>query len=105
MTMTPDDEGRVPNFDSEDPADYDFETEVPDDDLTGHQAEILDDPKKPWKAVAAFGLTVLGLLWASLQNADLGSLGVEGWLAIIVPVILTTGTVYGLRNPKVAVSR
>jgi hypothetical protein len=55
---------------------------------------------KPYKAVAAFVLTVLGLLWASLEGRDsLSNMTLMEWLAIIVPVILTTGTVYQVTNP------
>lgn len=64
------------------------------------EAKIEADPKRPWKAIAAFVLTVLGLLWASLEGKDdLGNMTVMEWLAIIVPTILTTGAVYGIRNP------
>lgn len=63
-------------------------------------ARVEADPKRPWKAIAAFVLTVLGLLWASLEGRDdLGNMTMMEWLAIIVPTILTTGAVYGIRNP------
>lgn len=63
-------------------------------------ARVEADPKRPWKAIAAFVLTVLGLLWASLEGRDdLGNMTTMEWLAIIVPTILTTGAVYGIRNP------
>lgn len=55
---------------------------------------------KPYKAYAAFVLTVLGLLWAALEGRDsLDNMTLMEWLSIIVPVILTTGAVYGIRNP------
>lgn len=63
-------------------------------------ASIEADPKRPYKAVAAFFLTVLGLLWASLAGRDsLDNMALMEWLSIIVPTILTTGAVYGIRNP------
>lgn len=66
--------------------------------------EVKADPKRPYKAVAAFVLTLLGLLWASLEGRDnLDNMSLMEWLAIVVPVILTTGTVYGITNPKVIV--
>lgn len=58
---------------------------------------------KPYKAVAAFVLTILGLLWASLAGKDtLDDMTLMEWLSIIVPVILTTGAVYGITNPPKA---
>ena len=63
-------------------------------------ARVEADPARPYKAIAAFVLTVLGLLWASLEGRDnLADMTVMEWLAIIVPTILTTGAVYGIRNP------
>jgi len=65
-----------------------------------HTTKVEADPKRPYKAIAAFVLTVLGLLWTSLEGKDdLGNMTVMEWLAIIVPTILTTGAVYGVRNP------
>lgn len=67
---------------------------------------VKDDPRRPYKAIAAFAITVVGLLWASLQGRDnFNNMGTMEWLAIIVPVILTTGAVYGIGNPKVAANR
>lgn len=65
-----------------------------------HEARVEADPTRPYKAVAAFVLTVLGLLWAALEGRDsLGDMSVMEWASIVVPVILTTGAVYGIRNP------
>lgn len=73
-------------------------TPEPEPEMTTARVEA--DPKRPWKAIAAFVLTVLGLLWASLEGRDdLGNMTMMEWLAIIVPTILTTGAVYGIRNP------
>lgn len=61
---------------------------------------IVADPKRPYKAIAAFVITVLGLLWANLAGRDsLGDMTLMEWLTIIVPTILTTGAVYGVSNP------
>lgn len=62
--------------------------------------QIVADPKRPYKAIAAFVITVLGLLWANLAGRDtLGDMTAMEWLSIIVPTILTTGAVYGIQNP------
>lgn len=67
------------------------------------EARVEADPKRPWKAVAAFVVTVLGTLWAALEGReDLGDLTVMGWASIIIPTILATAAVYGVRNPVVA---
>lgn len=66
-------------------------------------ARIEADPKRPWKAVAAFLLTLLGTLWAALEGRDsLDNMSLMEWLSIVIPTVLTTGAVYGLRNPLVA---
>lgn len=55
---------------------------------------------KPYKAVAAFVLTFLGTLVASIQGrkefADLTALE---WLIIVVSALVTTGAVYQITNP------
>jgi hypothetical protein len=66
------------------------------------EARVEADPKRPWKAIAAFVVTLLGTLWAALEGReDLGSLTLMGWLSIIIPTILGTAAVYGFRNPVV----
>lgn len=72
--------------------------------MTEHNAppavQVEADPRKPYKAVAAFVVTVLGLLWAALEGRDsLSNMTVMEWLSIIVPTVLTTAAVYGVRNP------
>lgn len=58
------------------------------------------DPRRPYKAYAAFVFTLLGLLWASLEGRDtLDTMTLMEWLSVIVPVVLTTGAVYGIGNP------
>lgn len=77
--------------------------------MSNYNADVTDvvaDPKRPYKAVAAFFLTVLGLLWAALAGRDtLDNMSMMEWLSIIVPTILTTGAVYGIPNPKVLRTR
>jgi hypothetical protein len=61
------------------------------------------DPRKPWKAVAAFLVSLVGLAWVSIEKA--GGLDeidtLNDWLAIHVPALLTAAAVYVVRNPKV----
>ena len=60
------------------------------------------DPKRPWKAIAAFAFSFLGLIWASLAGREtLDDMTLMEWLSIIIPTILTTGGVYFVRNPKI----
>lgn len=55
---------------------------------------------QPYKAVAAFVLTFLGTLLASIQGrkefADLTALE---WLIVVGTALVTTGAVYGITNP------
>lgn len=65
-------------------------------------ANVKADPKRPYKAYAGAFVTLLGLLWASLEGRDdLGNMTLTEWLSVIVPTILTLATVYGVTNPKV----
>lgn len=71
-----------------------------DEPMEGQVAVVKADPRRPYKAIAAFVLTVLGLLWAALAGRDtLTDMSLMEWLSIIVPTILTTGAVYGISNP------
>ena len=57
-------------------------------------------PTKPYKSVAAFLVTLLGTLWASLEGRDtLSSMSLMEWLSIIVPTLLSTAAVYQVTNP------
>jgi hypothetical protein len=63
---------------------------------------VEDDKSKPFKAYAGAFVTLLGLLWAALEGRDtLDNMSLMEWLSIVVPVILTFATIYGVRNPKV----
>lgn len=67
---------------------------------TATSGTIVADARRPYKAIAAFVLTVLGTFWAAVQAAgDVTSLDLMGWLSIIIPTLLTTGAVYGVSNP------
>lgn len=71
-------------------------------DNTPNTATVEADPRKPYKAVAAFLVTLLGTLWASLEGRDdWGNMTGQEWLTIIIPTLLATAAVYGIRNPKV----
>ncbi len=60
------------------------------------------DPRKPYKAIAALVVTFIGLLWANLEGKEQwDTLGFQDWVTIVVPTVLATAAVYGIRNPKV----
>lgn len=60
------------------------------------------DPKRPWKAVAAFVLAFLTALYASLQGREtLDTMSVQEWLIVILGAVVTAGATYMIRNPKV----
>ena len=62
------------------------------------------EPRMPYKAAVAFLITLLGTLWAALEGKDnLANMTVMEWASVIIPVILATAGVYGVRNPKVTV--
>ena len=66
--------------------------------------DVEADPRKPYKAIVAFLITLLGTLWAALEGRDtLSNMTLMEWLSIVVPVILATAGVYGVQNPKVTV--
>lgn len=67
-----------------------------------NNAPVEADPRRPYKAIAAFFITVIGLLWANLAGRDsFDNMTTMEWLTIIVPTILATGAVYGIENPMV----
>jgi hypothetical protein len=65
-------------------------------------ANVVADPQKPWKAVAAAVVAFIGLLWANLagHQADLGHMSVQDWLTVIVPTVVAFGATYAVPNPK-----
>lgn len=55
---------------------------------------------KPYKAVAAFVLTFLGTLIASIQGRkEFSELTALEWLIVIGSALVTTAVVYGVTNP------
>jgi hypothetical protein len=67
---------------------------------------VVADPKKPWKAIAAAVFAFLGLFWANLQGVeDLGTLDLMDWVTIIIPTLVTFGATYFVENPKVVKTR
>lgn len=57
---------------------------------------------QPYKAVAAFVLTFLGTLVASVQGRkEFGDLTALEWLIVVTSALVTTGAVYGITNPPV----
>jgi hypothetical protein len=60
----------------------------------------MPDPKRPWKAVAAFALAFLGALLATVQGrTDLDTMKPLDWAIVIGSAVVTAGTVYQLKNP------
>lgn len=63
--------------------------------------EVAADPKRPYKAVAAFVLSFLTALYATLQGrADLDSTRPIDWVIIILGAIVTAGATFAVTNPK-----
>jgi hypothetical protein len=73
----------------------------------GDVTNVEDDKKKPWKATAAGILSFLLLL---IQSADVSAnhhpVTWQEWLVTVGGALVTAGTVYSVKNPKVrALSR
>jgi len=55
---------------------------------------------QPFKAVAAFVLTFLGALIASIQGRPtLDGMGPIDWFVVVGSALVTAGAVYGVTNP------
>lgn len=60
------------------------------------------DPKRPYKAVAAFVLAFLTALYATVQGRPtLEGMTAMDWFVVILGAVVTAGTTYVVRNPKV----
>ena len=60
-------------------------------------------PTQPYKAVAAFVLTFIGALIATIQGrTDINTMKPLDWLIVVGSALATAGTVYGVRNPPKA---
>lgn len=60
-------------------------------------------PTKPYKAIAAFVLTFIGALLATVQGrTDLDTMKPLDWLIVVGSALVTAGTVYGVTNPPTA---
>lgn len=57
---------------------------------------VKDDPKRPWKAVAA----VVTAEATFLLGQELWELPV--WVILLLNMLLVGGATYGIRNPKVS---
>ena len=55
--------------------------------------------QKPYKAVAAFVLTFLGLIVQALTDRGADVISGREWFVIVVGSLVTTGVVYGVSNP------
>lgn len=66
-----------------------------------HTAVIEANPRRPYKALAAFLVSLIGLAWVSIEKAggidQIDTLG--DWLGIFVPALCTAAAVYGIKNP------
>jgi uncharacterized membrane protein YcaP (DUF421 family) len=55
---------------------------------------------QPYKAIAAFVLTFIGALVATIQGrTDVNTMTVLDWLIVVGSALVTAGTVYGVTNP------
>lgn len=62
---------------------------------------MVDDPKRPYKAVVAFILAFLTALYATLQGRpDLENLKPLDWGIIVLGALVTAGATYVVTNPK-----
>jgi hypothetical protein len=53
---------------------------------------------KPYKAIAAFVLTFLGLVVQALTDRGADAISTREWFIIVVGALVTTGVVYGVSN-------
>lgn len=64
--------------------------------------KMIADPHKPYKAVAAFVLSFLTALFATVQGrTDLDTMKVADWLIVLIGAVVTAGATYAVTNPKV----
>lgn len=62
---------------------------------------MIADPKRPYKAIAAFVLTFLTALYATIQGrTDLDTMKAADWLIVILGAVVTAGATYIITNPK-----
>lgn len=54
---------------------------------------------KPYKAAAAFVLTLLGLIVQALVDRGGSTITGREWFIIVIGSLVTTGAVYGITNP------
>lgn len=60
----------------------------------------MPDPKRPYKAVAAFVLAFIGALVATVQGrTDLDTMSTTDWLIVVGSALVTAGAVYQAKNP------
>lgn len=63
---------------------------------------VVADPKRPYKAIAAFVLAFLAALYATIQGrTDLNTMTVQDWLIVVIGAVVTAGGTYLVTNPKV----
>ena len=58
---------------------------------------------QPYKAIAAFVLTFLGSLLATVQGrTNLDTMKPVDWVIVVASALVTAGAVYGVTNPPKA---
>lgn len=63
---------------------------------------MIADPKRPYKAIAAFVLTFLTALYATIQGrTDLDTMKLADWLIVLLGAVVTAGATYAITNPKI----
>lgn len=68
--------------------------------MSGSVTPAPPTPTKPYKAIAAFVLTFLGLLIQSLEpTAKHHPVTTIEWVVTIVGALVSAGAVYGITNP------
>lgn len=56
-------------------------------------------PTKPYKAIAGFVLTFLGLVVQAITGKADSGITLQEWIVIIVGSLVSAGAVYGITNP------
>lgn len=63
--------------------------------------EVVDDPKKPWKAIGSFVLAFIGALAVATQGKEELDSNTD-WVLVLGTAFLTALATYGIPNPKKA---
>ena len=58
---------------------------------------MIDDPRKPWKAIIAAVLATLTVLGTALAD---GGIDATEWIGAAIALVATFGATYAVPNPK-----